>query len=129
HRPAGDFTKARRTSTTGCDMQGLQTIQRMLPWRLREGIRDLADVVLANQRAERHTVRRNVRAVDDEYARGRWDYLGQLPEMARYAVISGYCTYGDDVSSVLDLGCGAGLLRRWLRPLGLVRYVGVDVSG
>ena len=118
----------RKISTTGCHMQGLQTIQRMLPWRLRERIRDLADTVLANQRAERHTVHLDVRAVDDEYTRGRWDYLGHLPEMARYAVISGYCTYGDDVSTVLDLGCGAGVLHRWLRPLGLVRYVGVDVS-
>jgi 2-polyprenyl-3-methyl-5-hydroxy-6-metoxy-1,4-benzoquinol methylase len=109
-------------------MQAYQAIQRILPLRLREGVRDLADAAFANQRGWRHTIRASTRAVDDEYARGRWDYLNNLEEMSRYAVIVGYCRYGGNVSSVLDLGCGSGVLRRWLRPLGAIDYVGVDLS-
>jgi len=109
-------------------MQAYQAIQRILPSRLRDGVRDLADAVFANQRGSRHIMRASAPVVDDEYACGRWDYLKNLEEMSRYAVISGYCEYGGDVSSVLDLGCGSGVLRHWLRRLGKIEYVGVDLS-
>jgi 2-polyprenyl-6-hydroxyphenyl methylase/3-demethylubiquinone-9 3-methyltransferase len=109
-------------------MQAYQAIQRILPSRLRDGVRDLADAAFANRRNWGHTIRASARVVDDEYARGRWDYLNNLEEMSRYAVIAGYCLHGGDVSSVLDLGCGSGVLRRWLRPLEAIDYVGVDLS-
>jgi 2-polyprenyl-6-hydroxyphenyl methylase/3-demethylubiquinone-9 3-methyltransferase len=109
-------------------MQAYQAIQRILPSRLRDGVRDLADAAFPNRRGRRHTIRASMRAVDDEYAHGRWEYLNNLGEMSRYAVIAGYCRYGGDVSSVLDLGCGSGVLRRWLRPLEAIDYVGVDLS-
>jgi 2-polyprenyl-3-methyl-5-hydroxy-6-metoxy-1,4-benzoquinol methylase len=109
-------------------MQAYQAIQRIIPSRLRNGVRDLADAAFVKQRGWRHTVRASMKGVDDEYARGRWDYLKSLEEMSRYAVIVGYCRYGGDVSSVLDLGCGSGVLRGWLRSLGTIDYVGVDLS-
>jgi SAM-dependent methyltransferase len=109
-------------------MQAYQAIQRILPSRLRDGVRDLADAVFANQRGWRHKIRASAPVVDDEYACGRWDYLKSFEEMSRYAVISGYCVHGGDVRSVLDLGCGSGVLRQWLRPLGRIEYVGVDLS-
>jgi 2-polyprenyl-3-methyl-5-hydroxy-6-metoxy-1,4-benzoquinol methylase len=109
-------------------MQAYQAIQRILPSRLRDGVRDLADATFGRQRGWRRTIRASARVVDDEYARGRWDYLKSLEEMSRYAVIAGYCEYVGNVSSVLDLGCGSGVLRRWLRPSRNVNYVGVDLS-
>jgi len=109
-------------------MRAYQAIQRILPSRLREGVRDLADAAFPNQRSWRRTTRASMKRLDDEYARGRWDYLRSLDEMSRYAVIVGYCRYGGDVSSVLDLGCGSGVLCGWLRPLGPIDYVGVDLS-
>lgn len=109
-------------------MQAYQAIQRILPSRLRDGVRDLADAAFPNQRGWRHTIRASARVVDDEYARGRWVYLKSLEEMSRYAVIAGYCEYGGNVSSVLDLGCGSGVLLRWLRPSRKIDYVGVDLS-
>ncbi|HEU5401877.1 MAG TPA: methyltransferase domain-containing protein [Terriglobales bacterium] len=104
-------------------MQAIQAIRKILP----DGIRDLADAAFVS-RGRRHIIRTSTRAVDDEYACGRWDYLGSLEEMTRYAVIAGYCRYGGGASSVLDLGCGFGLLRRWLGPPGAVEYVGVELS-
>src|SRR5260370_35580319 len=96
-------------------MQAYQAIQRILPSRLRDGVRDLADAVFANQRGSRHIIRASATVVDAEYACGRWDYLKNLEEMSRYAVISGYCEYGGDVSSLLELRCGAaGLAHRLL---------------
>jgi SAM-dependent methyltransferase len=112
-------------------MQAYQAIQRILPWGLRDGIHDLADAVFANQRGSRQTSLASAPVVEheDEYAfGGRWDYLKNPEEMSRYAVIARYCLHGGEVSSVLDLGCGSGLLRRWLRPLGIIEYVGVDRS-
>jgi SAM-dependent methyltransferase len=109
-------------------MQAYQAIQRILPSRLRAGVRDLADAVFAKQDGSRNTSPASAPVVEDEYACGRWDYLKNLEEMSRYAVIAGYCLHGGDVSSVLDLGCGSGLLRHWLPPLGGIEYVGVDRS-
>lgn len=109
-------------------MQAHQAIQWILPSRLRDAVRQLADAAFVNQRSGRHTIRVSAPVVDDEYACGRWDYLKSLEEMSRYAVIVGYCENVGDVSSVLDLGCGSGVLCGWLRPLGTIDYVGVDLS-
>lgn len=113
---------------TSAAMQKYQAIQQILPSRLRESLRDLADAVFVNQRSSRHIMRASGPIVDEEYACGRWDYLKNLEEMSRYALISGYCEYGGDVSSLLDLGCGSGVLRHWLGRLGKIEYVGVDLS-
>jgi len=108
-------------------MHAFKALQRILPSRLRESARDLAEVALRRRPAQ--GINRVPQSVwDDEYARGRWEYLDNIEEMARYAVIAGYCRHHGNVSSVLDLGCGAGLLRRWLRPLEPIFYVGVDLS-
>ena len=66
--------------------------------------------------------------LDGEYASGRWTYLGSLPEMSRYAVISGYCAGPSSPASALDLGCGSGVLRPWLARAGCASYIGVDLS-
>jgi SAM-dependent methyltransferase len=67
---------------------------------------------------------------DGEYRRGDWNFLRGGSERARYAALA-KCIVGRDSSSpklVLDLGCGAGVLREHLREESLERYTGVDVS-
>jgi 2-polyprenyl-3-methyl-5-hydroxy-6-metoxy-1,4-benzoquinol methylase len=62
---------------------------------------------------------------DAIYLRGGWDRLGQGDDMARFFVIAGYCaTRG--AASILDMGCGDGLLAS--RLLEFDNYVGVDLS-
>lgn len=63
-----------------------------------------------------------------EYANGRWDYLGQMDQMARYSVLTGYYQQLKPGGSVLDLGCGDGILLSHLKPYRYSRYVGVDLS-
>lgn len=65
---------------------------------------------------------------DAQYAAGGWGFLGGIGEVAHYAVIVGYGHYLRPGGSVLDVGCGSGVLHeRWL-PVGYGRYVGVDIS-
>ena len=65
---------------------------------------------------------------NEQYGRGRWDFLGGIEEMAHYAVIVGYATLLKPHSSVLDVGCGAGVLHERFAAVGYERYTGVDIS-
>ena len=65
---------------------------------------------------------------DDQYSRGGWDYLSSLSERSHYSVIVGYGSYLKADASILDVGCGHGVLHDCWLPLGYRRYVGVDVS-
>jgi SAM-dependent methyltransferase len=66
--------------------------------------------------------------LDGQHSGGAWDYLDDMSEMARYAVIVGYCARTHGASSALDLGSGKGILLDWLLRAGIKRYVGVDYS-
>jgi 2-polyprenyl-6-hydroxyphenyl methylase/3-demethylubiquinone-9 3-methyltransferase len=68
----------------------------------------------------------------DAYRAGTLDYYGRLDELARYSVIVGYvgwfATTCRRPPSVLDIGCGVGLLRSRLESVPFSHYVGVDLS-
>lgn len=64
---------------------------------------------------------------DRMFAEGKWDYLDSSGEAARYALIAGYIHRRSGSLDVLDVGCGTGLLWRYLDH-SRVRYVGTDIS-
>jgi 2-polyprenyl-3-methyl-5-hydroxy-6-metoxy-1,4-benzoquinol methylase len=64
-----------------------------------------------------------------QYAAGRWDFLAQLPELARFSVLAGYICHLKPGAAVLDTGCGQGVLLRRLPSSCYSKYVGIDVSG
>jgi 2-polyprenyl-3-methyl-5-hydroxy-6-metoxy-1,4-benzoquinol methylase len=64
-----------------------------------------------------------------QYAAGRWDFLAQLPELARFSILAGYICHLKPGAAVLDTGCGQGALLRRLPSSCYSRYVGIDVSG
>lgn len=64
---------------------------------------------------------------EEQYQRGRWDFLGTAGERARFSVIVGLLS-AIDRPSVLDVGCGDGTLYRRFRTNGCSRYVGIDLS-
>jgi len=63
-----------------------------------------------------------------QYAAGRWDYLAQLSELARFSILAGYICHLKPGGTVLDTGCGQGVLLRRLPSSCYSRYVGIDVS-
>ncbi|MBS0365022.1 MAG: class I SAM-dependent methyltransferase [Proteobacteria bacterium] len=69
------------------------------------------------------------RAWETQYAAGRWDFLAQLPELARFSVLAGYICHLKPGAAVLDTGCGQGLLLGRLPNSCYSSYVGIDVSG
>lgn len=65
---------------------------------------------------------------NDLYASGRWAYLDQLDELSHYSVLVGYCQFFYPKGSILEVGCGEGLLQQRLEVLPYKRYIGVDIS-
>lgn len=63
-----------------------------------------------------------------EYRSGTWDYLWGIEELARFSVVAGYCHHLRPGASILEIGCGEGILQRRLDPTRYSRYVGVDIS-
>lgn len=66
------------------------------------------------------------------YAGGQLGYYGDLSELGRYSALVGYASwYAAAVGrepTILDVGCGTGLLRRRLEGVPFSAYVGIDLS-
>jgi 2-polyprenyl-3-methyl-5-hydroxy-6-metoxy-1,4-benzoquinol methylase len=71
----------------------------------------------------------SAQAWEAQYAAGRWDFLAELSELARFSVLAGYICHLKPGGTVLDTGCGQGVLLRRLPNSCYSRYVGIDVSG
>jgi 2-polyprenyl-3-methyl-5-hydroxy-6-metoxy-1,4-benzoquinol methylase len=54
-----------------------------------------------------------------------WRWLGDLEQMAHYAVVAGYLKRLAPGGSVLDVGCGYGILARDIGPF-VGSYLGID---
>ncbi|MGY1619821.1 class I SAM-dependent methyltransferase [Geodermatophilus sp. SYSU D00691] len=67
------------------------------------------------------------RVFDAQYTSGVWDYLRSLDEAPRYGVLAAYCRALAPGGSVLEVGCGEGILLDHLGD-GRSRFSGVDVS-
>jgi SAM-dependent methyltransferase len=66
--------------------------------------------------------------LDGQYASGVWDYLRSVPELPRFGVIVAFCHHFKNLGSILEIGCGEGLLPSRLDHSRYSRYLGVDIS-
>ena len=64
---------------------------------------------------------------DEDYSKGRWDFLSSADEQTRLACIAAFIA-SYTPGEILDLGCGPGDLLTWIKPGSVTRYSGVDVS-
>ena len=64
---------------------------------------------------------------DRQYRAGSWDYLDRIDNLGGQLTVFGYCQYLAP-GSILDVGCGAGLLAKKLKVLPYRRFLGIDLS-
>ena len=65
---------------------------------------------------------------ETQYQSGRWDYMAEMEELARYSPIISYMAYLKSGGAFLDVGCGEGILFERFRPYGYSKFVGFDIS-
>jgi SAM-dependent methyltransferase len=93
-----------------------QAVRATIPEAVRAWIRPYRKPEISQERWEQ------------EYRDGCWSHLQEARELAHYSVITGYYTHYRPGGSLLDVGCGEGVLQRRLYPLGYSRYLGIDKS-
>ena len=65
---------------------------------------------------------------EQDYKTGRWNYLADSSEFVRYAVISSFLLRAKARFSLLDIGCGEGLLLNHLSRDAVAKYTGLDIA-
>ena len=65
---------------------------------------------------------------DDQFKTGFWDYLSNLDELGHYSIIAGYCYFWKPHPSILDVGCGQGVLQGRLNIGSYSYFEGIDFS-
>lgn len=66
---------------------------------------------------------------NEQFKSGRWDYLEKnIEELGHYSIITSYYQQFTPQGSVLDVGCGQGVLNRHLRLHQYSNYLGIDIS-
>lgn len=72
--------------------------------------------------------RHDIESAEGQHNSGYWDYLNAGYEAARYGIISAYLKHYAEGASVLDVGCGKGILVHHL-PLDRIQsYQGIDIA-
>lgn len=64
---------------------------------------------------------------EEQYRSGEWKFLSGIAETGRFSVIAGYCNLYRP-KTILDVGCGQGVLAGRIKDLPYERYLGVDFS-
>jgi len=62
------------------------------------------------------------------YQQGLWDILSSDAEYAHNMVVGGFVGRRAKPYSLLDVGCGSGVILRYLDPAMLTQYTGVDLT-
>ena len=66
---------------------------------------------------------------DRQYKKGKWEFLKNDLESHRYSKIAEYIKlYGAKNPSILDLGCGEGILNEYVSDVNYKHFLGVDYS-
>ncbi len=71
---------------------------------------------------------RKIERWNREYAEGKWAWLRRLDELAHHSVLAGYFMEIKPQGTVLDVGCGEGLLQERITPFHYSKYMGTDLD-
>lgn len=90
--------------------------------------RDLLENVLAQFLPRPRRAMPSRDAWDREYSTQAWQHLHSEEELPRYALLSALMRKHQHPGSVLDIGCGEGILFEHLWPGSFTQYCGIDLS-
>src|SRR5690242_13617999 len=65
---------------------------------------------------------------ESQYESGKWDLLSGDSELAHYSVVAGFIRYHRSSVSLLDIGCGEGVILDHLHQDVVQHYTGVDIA-
>jgi trans-aconitate methyltransferase len=65
---------------------------------------------------------------DQAFKQGEWDHLEGMAEAPHYSIVRGYAVKVKSPASVLDVGCGTGVLRTHFADADVSNWVGIDAS-
>lgn len=85
-------------------------------------------IITSWEKQQRNYIPTSADRWDEQYLEGRWEYMNQLEELARYTIQVGYIAHIRPGGSVLDVGCGEGILFERYQPYGYSKYVGLELS-
>lgn len=71
--------------------------------------------------------RKSKESWDQEFLTGHWRCLESVGELGHYSLIVGYAS-ALAPQTILDVGCGQGVLAGHLKPVPYRRYLGIDFS-
>ncbi len=66
--------------------------------------------------------------LDRQYLADEWSYLRSIEEAPRFGIVSAYCRALATGGSILEIGCGEGVLLEQLDRTRFGRFTGVDIS-
>lgn len=65
---------------------------------------------------------------EKDYQAGRWNYLSGGEESIRYAAIASVIRRRQRPVSILDVGCGEGLMLKYVAAESISKYTGLDLA-
>jgi 2-polyprenyl-3-methyl-5-hydroxy-6-metoxy-1,4-benzoquinol methylase len=103
----------------------IETVKR-LPYRF---LGDVTNHVASRLRRLRSYNRIKVTDAefDEQYAQGYWKRLEGITELGHYSLIAGYSAFLHKSPTILDVGCGHGVLQTRLAAR-YGNYTGIDIS-
>ena len=104
------------------------TMRNTRDWKVRKLLQKVKRKVVKVLRPPVEIELKDPSVWDREYTSDIWDYLGSVEQLPRYAMIEAWRQYFSPHGSILDLGCGEGIVLRRIPENAGVCYTGVDFS-
>lgn len=83
---------------------------------------------MSNENSTAQNVKQDRADWEQQYSSGAWAHLNDRHELARYRVVAGYIHAEPRAVSLLDVGCGEGVMLRHLDLDRIECYSGMDVA-
>jgi 2-polyprenyl-3-methyl-5-hydroxy-6-metoxy-1,4-benzoquinol methylase len=77
---------------------------------------------------KRNFIKNSAERHDIKYKQGHWKPLRDIHELGHYSIIAGYFLFLKKGGSILDIGCGEGILQERISNSNYSFYKGIDIA-